>query len=65
MNRGVFLSSSLCETLLVVFIVLKLCNVIDWSWTWVLSPFWIPVIGVIGIIFIAILVAMIADRKAF
>ncbi len=23
-----------------VFIVLKLCKVIDWSWWWVLSPFW-------------------------
>ncbi len=23
------------------FIILKLCKVIDWSWWWVLSPFWI------------------------
>lgn len=29
--------------LLVAFIVLKLCGVINWSWWWVLSPFWIPV----------------------
>ena len=30
-------------TLLVIaFIVLKLCKVIDWSWWWVLSPIWIP-----------------------
>lgn len=39
--------------LLVAFIVLKLCNVIDWSWWWVLSPFWIPlglVILLVGII---------------
>jgi len=28
--------------LLVAFIVLKLCKVIDWSWWWVLSPAWIP-----------------------
>ncbi len=27
--------------LLVAFIVLKLCNVINWSWWWVLSPAWI------------------------
>lgn len=26
--------------LTVAFIVLKLCKVIDWSWWWVLSPFW-------------------------
>lgn len=29
--------------LLVVFIVLKLCEVIAWSWWWVLCPLWIPV----------------------
>lgn len=26
----------------VVFIVLKLCGVIAWSWWWVLGPIWIP-----------------------
>ena len=30
--------------LLVVFIVLKLTGLIDWSWWWVLAPLWIPVI---------------------
>ncbi len=25
----------------VAFVVLKLTHVIDWSWWWVLSPFWI------------------------
>ena len=39
----------------VVFVVLKLTHYIDWSWLWVLSPFWIPagiVIGIIGIVFL-------------
>lgn len=27
---------------LVVFVILKLVGVIEWSWWWVLSPFWIP-----------------------
>ena len=27
--------------LTIVFIVLKLVNVIDWSWIWVLAPVWI------------------------
>ena len=27
--------------LTIAFIVLKLMNVIDWSWWWVLSPLWI------------------------
>lgn len=24
----------------VVFVTLKLCDVIDWSWWWVTAPFW-------------------------
>jgi len=26
----------------IAFVVLKLCNVIDWSWVWVTAPFWAP-----------------------
>lgn len=29
--------------LTIVFITLKLCNVINWSWWWVLAPIWIPI----------------------
>lgn len=28
--------------LTLIFIALKLCNVINWSWLWVLSPLWLP-----------------------
>ncbi len=34
--------------LAIVFIVLQLCHVINWSWWWVLAPIWIS--GVIGIV---------------
>jgi hypothetical protein len=34
------------------FIVLKLCNVITWSWWWVLSPLWIT--ALLGGIFLTI-----------
>lgn len=27
--------------LTIIFITLKLCGVINWSWFWVLSPLWI------------------------
>jgi len=27
--------------LTIVFITLKLCGVISWSWLWVLSPIWV------------------------
>ena len=29
------------SVLTLIFIVLKLCKVITWSWWWVLSPIWI------------------------
>ena len=50
-NVNIRLGDSLCITLGLIFIVLKLLGVITWSWLWVLSPFWIPfVIGIILII---------------
>ena len=36
--------------LTIAFIVLKMCNVIDWSWWWVLSPIWISTIILLFII---------------
>ena len=35
--------------LTIVFIILKLYNVIGWSWIWVLSPIWIT-FGLLGIL---------------
>ena len=29
--------------LTLIFITLKLCGIIDWSWVWVLSPIWISI----------------------
>lgn len=43
----------------ILFIALKLCGVINWSWWWVLAPFWIPVVLVIIIILIAVVVGII------
>ena len=43
------------ELLTIVFVVLKLCGIINWSWWWVISPIWISeiifmvvLIGVLG-----------------
>lgn len=38
----VYKGPSFCMLLGLVFIVLKLCNVITWSWLWVTAPLWIP-----------------------
>ncbi len=35
---------SFLDLLTLLFIALKLTGYIDWSWWWVLSPIWIPVI---------------------
>lgn len=41
----------LLTLILTVFITLKLCGVIKWSWFWVLSPLWLPfVVGIILLI---------------
>lgn len=51
------------DVLTLIFIVLKLTNVIAWSWWWVLSPIWIPV-SVVIICFLAwIIHEYIEDRK--
>lgn len=33
-----------CGMLTIVFVVLKLTNIIAWSWWWILSPLWIPAV---------------------
>ena len=43
--------------LTLVFIVLKLCKVINWSWWWVLSPIWIGIVLVILILIICLLIS--------
>jgi hypothetical protein len=60
---------SFMGALFLVFLVLKLCDVIDWSWWWVTAPLWgsivlgiiitilfaIAAIIVLGIIFMVVL----------
>ena len=40
--------------LLILFITLKLCKVIAWSWWWVLSPLWITFLLAMIMIIISI-----------
>lgn len=44
----------------IVFIVLKLCNIIDWSWWWVLCPFWIGIAIFLLILFVWFILVCIA-----
>lgn len=45
--------------LTIVFIVLKLTNVISWSWLWVLSPLWIDILIIVVLLIICILILLI------
>ncbi len=42
-----------CGLLAIVFITLKLCGVIAWSWWWVLAPLWIG-LAIIAVILIVL-----------
>jgi len=49
--------------LTVLFIGLKLADVIDWSWWWVLSPLWIRA-GIILLVFAVAFVGLwVTDRR--
>ena len=45
--------------LTILFITLKLTNYIDWSWWWVTSPIWIPVVIAIGLAIILLIFTLI------
>ncbi len=42
--------------LTIVFVVLKLVGVIDWSWWWVLSPIWIDILAALLVVSIILLI---------
>lgn len=42
--------------LLLTFIILKLVGVINWSWWWVLSPIWIPVVLLMAVLILLFVV---------
>jgi cation transport ATPase len=47
--------------LFLVFLVLKLTEVIDWSWWWITAPLWLPIIIIVGMEVVFFLVVTIAS----
>jgi hypothetical protein len=43
MNDNNYIRLDFLPLLTLIFITLKLCKVINWSWWWVLSPLLIPI----------------------
>lgn len=54
-NNRVNINLWFFSLLTIVFIVLKLCNVINWSWWWVLAPTWIPM-SIVAVIVVVVLI---------
>lgn len=50
-----------CGTLTIVFIVLRLTDVIDWEWWWVLAPLWVPLAICLLIMVIAAIYYLLVD----
>lgn len=44
--------------LTIAFIVLRLANIITWSWLWVLSPLWIYAIAKVILIIIWVIITL-------
>ncbi|MDV3674492.1 hypothetical protein CMU30_14005 [Elizabethkingia anophelis] len=53
----------LASVLFIVFLILKLCKVIDWSWWWVTSPLWISVLIQVAILICAGIAFLFIKRK--
>jgi hypothetical protein len=53
------ISSSLTTILFIVLLVLKLTGNIDWSWWWVTSPLWLPVVILFAIVSILLIAGVI------
>ena len=49
--------------LTVLFIALKLCGVITWSWIWVLAPLWICALASVVVFLLGILVYIVKKRR--
>lgn len=58
-NKKTSSGLGICGVLTIVFVVLKLVGVINWSWLWVLCPLWIDILFAI----IILVIFAIVDRK--
>lgn len=50
------------ELLFLLFLGLKLGHVIEWSWWWIFSPIWIPLV-IAGLLFVGAMIYAMVDGK--
>lgn len=53
----------LAGVLTVIFFVLKVIGVIDWSWIWVFSPLWISVLLFTSVLGTLLFIAYYLDKR--
>lgn len=58
MNNNVAGGIGVFDVLGIIFIVLKLGGIIEWSWIWVLSPFWIGLCLAVLLIVVAVILGL-------
>lgn len=62
-QKTVYVGPSLLGITTLVFVVLKLTGVINWSWWWVLGPLWIPSVIVLVLVMLGAAIAGIIDWR--
>ena len=65
MEKSAQIGVGLNGLLFITFLVLKLTQVIDWSWWWVTAPLWIPLaLGIVVLVFSVVrLVKIVKDNN--
>lgn len=55
----------ICGVLTIVFVVLKLVGVINWSWLWVLCPLWIDILLTVIVLVIITIIDKMTRKKTW
>lgn len=61
-KQTTYVGPSFFTLLLLLFIGLKLGGVINWSWIWVLSPIWVPIMIILGFVAFCIVMGVITGQ---
>lgn len=42
--------SGLCTIVFIIFLFQKLTDLVTWSWWWITSPLWLPLVGLLIVV---------------
>lgn len=63
-EKGTTSGIGFCGLLGIVFIVLRLCHVIEWRWVWVLSPIWGSIALALLCVIVYVIIQLAEAKKA-